>query len=109
MKKSKNFEFEGFYIADSLGSLHPSEIVDIINLIKKEAPVKIGLHAHNNKLMALANSLEAARVGATYLDSTIKGMGRGCGNTQKFVPKSSGNISLDALFGKRPFELGLFW
>ena len=82
MKKSKNFEFEGFYIADSLGSLHPSEIVDIINLIKREAPVKIGLHAHNNKLMALANSLEAARVGATYLDSTIKGMGRGCGNTQ---------------------------
>ena len=41
---------------------------------------KIGIHTHNNQMLAYANTLEALIVGASYLDATINGMGRGAGN-----------------------------
>ena len=72
---------EAFYIADSLGALIYSDVPKLINFIKKNTNFKIGIHAHNNKLMALSNSLEAYKSGVKYIDSTINGMGRGCGNT----------------------------
>jgi 4-hydroxy 2-oxovalerate aldolase len=96
LTKSKNYKFEAFYVADSLGSLYTGEIAEIVKLIRKSSNVKIGIHTHNNKLMALANSLEAVKYGAVYVDSTIKGMGRGCGNTQTeylFVEKEKKNLT----------------
>ena len=41
----------------------------------------IGIHAHNNKSFALINTLKAIDAGATMVDSTMLGMGRGAGNT----------------------------
>jgi 4-hydroxy 2-oxovalerate aldolase len=41
---------------------------------------KIGVHAHNNQQLAFANTIEAASNGASYLDATMSGMGRGAGN-----------------------------
>ncbi|MBQ9166552.1 MAG: nucleoid-structuring protein H-NS, partial [Oscillospiraceae bacterium] len=36
--------------------------------------------AHNNQQMAFANTVEATWHGASYLDATMMGMGRGAGN-----------------------------
>ena len=36
--------------------------------------------AHNNQQLAFANTIEAAINGASYLDATMSGMGRGAGN-----------------------------
>ena len=41
---------------------------------------KIGLHAHNNQQLAFANTIEALTNGASFLDATVSGMGRGAGN-----------------------------
>jgi hypothetical protein len=41
---------------------------------------KIGVHTHNNQQLAFANTIEAMRTGASYLDATVSGMGRGAGN-----------------------------
>ena len=49
--------------------------------IKKYWKNEFGIHAHDNCGYALANTIEALNNGATFLDSTIMGMGRGAGNT----------------------------
>jgi hypothetical protein len=41
----------------------------------------IGFHAHNNLGLALPNTLSAFQNGATWLDASVLGMGRGAGNT----------------------------
>ena len=39
-----------------------------------------GIHAHNNQQLAFANTIDAMAYGASYLDATVDGMGRGAGN-----------------------------
>jgi 4-hydroxy 2-oxovalerate aldolase len=82
------------YFADSLGSMNPDEIVKVVNSIKKGWNGPIGIHAHNNKGQALSNSLIAHKLGVSYLDSTICGMGRGAGNvkTENLIIELSKNI-----------------
>ena len=71
------------YLVDSYGSLYPEQVAKLTlryletgDKYKKE----IGVHAHNNQQLAFGNTIEAASWGASYLDSTVNGMGRGAGN-----------------------------
>lgn len=71
------------YVVDSYGSLYPIEIRDIVNtyLQDLEGTGKlVGIHAHNNQQCAFANTIEAMSVGASLMDGTVMGMGRGAGN-----------------------------
>ncbi len=43
-------------------------------------PIKIGIHAHNDCELAVANSIRAVRAGATQVQGTINGYGERCGN-----------------------------
>jgi 4-hydroxy 2-oxovalerate aldolase len=73
---------EVLYFADSIGCMNPELVQKTIFLLKKNWKKEIGIHAHDNKGMALLNTLAALENGATWLDSTIDGMGRGAGNTK---------------------------
>ena len=42
----------------------------------------MGLHAHNNLSLAVANTLAAIEAGATMVDSCLQGMGISGGNAQ---------------------------
>ena len=71
------------YLVDSYGSLYPEEIRRMSEAylkIAEAAGKKAGIHAHNNQQLAFANTIEAAINGASYLDATMSGMGRGAGN-----------------------------
>lgn len=71
------------YLVDSFGAFFPEQAVRLTQLYKSIADKygkKIGIHTHNNQQMAFANTMEAMRNGASYLDATISGMGRGAGN-----------------------------
>ena len=76
------FELDVIYIADSLGSLTPNDTSRIVQLIRSRWDSDLGIHAHNNLNLALSNSLSALSSGATWIDSTVLGMGRGPGNTK---------------------------
>lgn len=71
------------YLVDSYGSLYPEQVAKL-TLQYLEAGEKykksIGVHAHNNQQLAFGNTIEAASWGASYLDATVNGMGRGAGN-----------------------------
>lgn len=69
------------YMADSLGNLSPEDVVEITKVLATGWKGDIGIHAHDNAGLALANSLTAIAHGVRWVDSTITGMGRGAGNT----------------------------
>lgn len=68
------------YLADSNGSLLPDEISRLVTLVRSVCGTEVGLHAHNNLGLALANSIAATEAGATWIDSSVLGMGKGSGN-----------------------------
>ena len=71
------------YIVDSFGSLYPEQVARIADLYLNAAAKtgkKVGIHAHDNQRLAFANTIEALSIGASYLDATVSGMGRGAGN-----------------------------
>jgi 4-hydroxy 2-oxovalerate aldolase len=43
-------------------------------------PVPIGFHAHDNLRLAFANTLSALDAGATHVDASFAGIGKGGGN-----------------------------
>ena len=81
-KLVSKFPVDVLYFADSLGSMKPDDIGKTIALLREGWAGDIGLHAHDNQSLALLNSLEAIRHGATWIDSTVTGMGRGPGNVK---------------------------
>jgi 4-hydroxy 2-oxovalerate aldolase len=68
------------YFADSLGNMKPSHIKYICEIILTEWQGPLGIHTHNNKDLALINSLTSLEHGVTWCDATVTGMGRGAGN-----------------------------
>ena len=71
------------YLVDSFGVLFPEQALRLTQMYKEIADKygkKIGIHAHNNQQLAFANTIESMRAGASYLDGTVSGMGRGAGN-----------------------------
>lgn len=70
------------YLADSNGALLPSVVGNLFSELKMAIGknAEMGFHAHDNLSMAFANSLEAIKAGATFIDSSIMGVGKGAGN-----------------------------
>ena len=80
--KAEENKIDRIYFADSLGSMFPNDIERVVKSIKKEYNGPIGLHAHNNLGLAFINSVAAIDAGATWVDGTLTGIGRGPGNTK---------------------------
>lgn len=70
------------YLADSYGSMTPTETAEKVKALQRSFPGAIGVHMHENQGLALANTMAALEAGATYVDATLSGMGRGAGNTR---------------------------
>lgn len=77
--------------ADTVGILIPSTTRIAITNILENVPIDIEMHAHNDFGMALANSIEAAKSGARFIDCTMNGIGERAGNCnlQEFIRVSS--------------------
>jgi 4-hydroxy 2-oxovalerate aldolase len=70
-----------FYLVDSFGSMYCETTEYLFKKYQDALPDKeIGIHAHNNMQLAMSNTITALIGGATYLDATLLGMGRGAGN-----------------------------
>lgn len=70
------------YVVDSAGCMLPSTVSDYFKSMREIYQVQLGFHGHNNLQLANANSLAAAEAGATFIDATLSGLGRGAGNAQ---------------------------
>ncbi len=81
------------YFADSLGNMNPKDVKFISQSLRKGFSGQLGIHTHNNKSLALINSIAAVENGITWIDGTVTGMGRGAGNvsTESLILEMSNN------------------
>lgn len=71
------------YVVDSAGALLPNDITDRVHALVTElgTDAHVGIHAHQNLSLGVANSLAAIHAGARYADGTLCALGAGAGNT----------------------------
>jgi len=67
-------------LCDTNGGSMPHEIEKVIKEVQGEIDSPLGMHAHNDTGMAVANSVIAAKLGITHIQGTINGYGERCGN-----------------------------
>lgn len=71
----------GIYLADSIGAVDPKFIAAAVNIVARESNAPVGIHCHDNLGLALANTISGLDAGAKFADATVRGIGRGAGNT----------------------------
>ncbi|HVN71457.1 MAG TPA: aldolase catalytic domain-containing protein [Desulfomonilia bacterium] len=76
-------EVNVIYLVDSYGALYSEDVQALTRKYLGYAYAggkQVGIHTHNNQQLAYANTIEALILGASYLDATMAGFGRGAGN-----------------------------
>jgi len=72
---------ECLILCDTNGGNLPTTIREAMQVVKDRYPdIPLGIHAHNDTDLAVANSLTAVEMGAVQVQGTINGVGERCGN-----------------------------
>ncbi|HHX86883.1 MAG TPA: citramalate synthase, partial [Firmicutes bacterium] len=90
-------------LCDTNGGLMPWELTEIMEVVHREVAVPLGIHAHDDCGMAVANTLLAVRSGATHIQGTINGYGERCGNANlcTIIPNLQLKMGLKLLTGQQ--------
>ncbi len=69
-------------LCDTNGGTLPHEVEEIMKVVRERLgkDVPLGIHAHNDSGVAVANSIAAVRMGAVQVQGTVNGYGERCGN-----------------------------
>jgi len=67
-------------LCDTNGGSLPSEVTQIINDVRQVIDAPLGIHAHNDAGLGVANSIAAVQAGCVQVQGTINGYGERCGN-----------------------------
>jgi 2-isopropylmalate synthase len=67
-------------LCDTNGGALPSRVAAIVAEVQQATSTPLGIHAHDDGGMGVANSLVAVEVGAVHVQGTINGYGERCGN-----------------------------
>ncbi|MDK2976564.1 MAG: 2-isopropylmalate synthase [Candidatus Marinimicrobia bacterium] len=67
-------------LCDTNGGTLTHELAGIVKSVNKAVKSPLGIHAHNDSELAVANSIEAVMNGALHVQGTINGYGERCGN-----------------------------
>lgn len=81
-QQASSWPLDALYFADSMGSMNPEQVAQVISWLRKHWSGPLGIHTHDNMGMALQNTLRAIDEGVTWVDATVTGMGRGPGNAK---------------------------
>ena len=80
LKAAADAGAECIVLCDTNGGSLPNEVADVVKAVKKTVDVPLGIHAHNDAELAVANSLAAVKAGVVHVQGTINGYGERCGN-----------------------------
>lgn len=90
---------ETIVLADTNGGNIFTTISRVVERVKKRIKVRIGIHAHNDSGLAVANTIAAVEAGARHIQGTINGLGERCGNADlvQILPTLILKLGYDAL------------
>jgi 2-isopropylmalate synthase len=67
-------------MCDTNGGTMPMQVAEIVAAVRSRFDGVLGMHAHNDSELAVANTLVAVEAGATHVQGCINGYGERCGN-----------------------------
>ena len=67
-------------LCDTNGGSLPAEVAGLVAEVRGKYSLPVGIHAHNDSDLAVANTLAAVEAGAEHVQGTINGYGERCGN-----------------------------
>ncbi len=99
LKAAQDAGADSIILCDTNGGSLPSEIKGIIEEVKREIKVPLGIHAHNDAEMAVANSIVAVEAGVRQIQGTINGFGERCGNANlcSIIPTLKIKMGIDCV------------
>lgn len=80
IRKAEEAGADWIVLCDTNGGSLPDEVSEIVKTVCAELKTPIGIHAHNDCELGVANSLAAVQAGARQVQGTINGFGERCGN-----------------------------
>ena len=99
IKEAESGGADWIVLCDTNGGSLPDEVYSIFSEVKNSIKVRLGIHAHNDSEVAVANSLRAVEAGAQQVQGTINGIGERCGNTNliSIIPNLKIKMGLDCV------------
>ena len=99
IKEAESGGADWIVLCDTNGGSLPDEVHSIFSEVKNSIKVRLGIHAHNDSEVAVANSLRAVEAGAQQVQGTINGIGERCGNTNliSIIPNLKIKMGLDCV------------
>ena len=86
-------------LCDTNGGSLPEQITEAVKAVQKSSPVALGIHAHNDAELAVANTLAAVEAGVVQVHGTINGYGERCGNANlcSIIPTLKLKMGIDCV------------
>jgi 2-isopropylmalate synthase len=86
-------------LCDTNGGTLTHDLGRVIARVKKVVKTPLGIHCHNDSGLAVANSLEAVRLGSVQVQGTFNGYGERCGNADlcSIIPAMMLKMKLDSI------------
>ena len=79
-KKMESYGADCVYVVDSAGAMTIDDARKRVAMLKGNLSCQVGIHAHNNLSLAVANSMAALEEGVDQIDGCTTGLGAGAGN-----------------------------
>ncbi len=71
---------DSIVLCDTNGGTWPDDIHDVTYQVRQEFSVPLGIHCHNDRELAVANSMAAVKAGAEQVQAAVNGLGERAGN-----------------------------